>query len=504
LKVAIIDLGFNTVKLACYYLQKDNSYKAYRQDGVSVRLGEGMSRKGYLENIPIQRTVTALKLFRDVLTFEGIDQVIPVATSAVRDAKNKLEFLEQVKNETGFKFRVLSGAEEAIYSFIGALESTCYPSCLFFDLGGGSLEMIYAEKFEIKRLRSLPLGALRLSLEYAKKDGTFSRKSYEKMKRHVLKMLPTREEMGIGTDTELVGVGGSLRALARFDQEDKEYLLDKIHNYKIDYDSITSISKIIGKMNSDELADIKSIGNNRSRTIVAGCCVIAGLMERFGFERVVVSAHGLREGVLSVSAKDPETLFSINIKKRAKSLITSACKVAELLPFAFNLVEPFVSAGMLRENERSILNLAMHILNRPMMIANLHNLFHIILDEDLPYLSHREQIVLALAVIHAQKEKTAEWLFERYSAILRVQNKCSIEKISALCTTARILEYAKATVQVSILKHKASITIISGNKLPIMLLEDAFKKCEKAFDISINYQFASSRIPLNHAKKESR
>jgi exopolyphosphatase / guanosine-5'-triphosphate,3'-diphosphate pyrophosphatase len=117
-----------------------------------------------------------LKLFRDIINFQCIKYVLSIATSAVREAKNQNDFLDEVLQKTGFRFRVLSGRGEALYSYLGALQSTCIPSTLFFDLGGGSLELVYTENFKIKKFISFPLGALRLTQFFSGSGGGYVKK----------------------------------------------------------------------------------------------------------------------------------------------------------------------------------------------------------------------------------------------------------------------------------------------------------------------------------------
>ena len=93
-----------------------------------------------------------------------------------------------------------------------------------------------------------------------------------------------------------MGVGGTLRAMVRYHQELKDYQLDKVHNYQMDSQAVSSIADELYEMDADDLEAIKAVGSNRVDTIAAGGCIINALMQKFGFERIVVSAEGLREG----------------------------------------------------------------------------------------------------------------------------------------------------------------------------------------------------------------
>jgi exopolyphosphatase / guanosine-5'-triphosphate,3'-diphosphate pyrophosphatase len=503
-KVSVIDLGFNSIKLVNYDVRTNGTFKAYQQEGVKVKLGEGLDhRTGYLSGLPVQRTIDALKMFRDIIDFDSIDQVLPVATSVVREAGNRDDFLKQIYNQTGFQFKVLSGQEEGLYSYVGALRAICMPTTLFFDLGGGSLELVYTENYSIKKIRSYPLGALRMSNMFGGKNGTFSKRNYSKMEHYILDVLPDKKEFDMSWDTTLIGVGGTLRAMARYDQELKGYGLDKIHQYEIDHLSVSSIAKNLYKMDMDKLVVNKAIGADRAGTITAGAAIIDLLMEKLDFEKIVVSAQGLREGVLNVFIRDPKTFYDKKLKNgKAKGFVTFACK-PEILPrYTVTLIKPLINAGIMREKEKMILAQAIRETADLPLITNLNNLFHIMIDEDNAYLSHSEQLILALSIIYAKKEKAADWLFSRYKPILQSQNKISIGKISACLVLSSILERAKIDVKLSIRGKKVDVKMMPSARqsVPATLLAEALKKFERAFGISISCHISSEK---HNATKEN-
>jgi exopolyphosphatase/guanosine-5'-triphosphate,3'-diphosphate pyrophosphatase len=506
MKVSVVDMGFNSAKMVNYEVKRDGTFKAYRQEGVIVKLGEGLGRGGYLSGEPVQRTIEAQKLFRDLINFDSIRHVLTVATSAVRDAANRDSFLKQVREETGFQFKVLSGEEEGFYSYIGALESTCIPTSLFFDLGGGSLELVYTENYGIKKVESYPLGALRMSKMYGNGDGSFSKKAYGKMEERILDTLPDRKELGATSiDTTLVGVGGTLRATARREQELAGYELDKIHNYRMDYSSVSAMAGELYKMDKDDLGKIKAIGSNRVDTIVAGSAIISLLMQKLDFDKVVVSARGLREGILSVFLRDPKAFYSNGMMtaERAKAHVTFACQQEVLPQYAFSLVKPLVSAGLLREKERAILSHALKEMATLPAVTNLSNLFYLLMDEDNAFLNHREQLILALAIVHTKKEKTVDWLFSRYGSILEPQNKKSIEKVSACIALSELLERTKSTARLSINGggKKVAIKILQGGSgrqaIPATLLSSALRNFERAFDVTASCQVVAAGASTN-------
>ncbi len=354
MKVAVIDVGFNSLKMVNYKVEPDGSAKSYGQLGVMAKLGEGLERTGYLGNEPISRTIDALRLCRETASLESVDHVLSIGTSPVREAANREEFLKRVLEVTGLKMRVLSGNEEALYGLVGAARSTDASNALFFDLGGGSLELTYAEKSRVRRILSLPLGVLKLTSMYAGKNGTFSRKDRAKMEKHVEQFLPSRRELRLDNETVLVGTGGTVRAMARYDQDITEYPFDKVHNYAVEFDSVQQMSREFFKLKVGELDRVDAIGEGRSETIAAGALVVRTLMKRLGFKRLTVSNHGLRDGIL---------------------------------------VE-FLEGGVRSRNGDQIL-----------------------MSEDLP-MSHRDQLLMAVSVVKARRSRTANWLMRRYDDVL--------------------------------------------------------------------------------------
>jgi exopolyphosphatase/guanosine-5'-triphosphate,3'-diphosphate pyrophosphatase len=284
--------------------------------------------------------------------------------------------------------------------------------------------------------------------------------------------------------------------MARYDQELNGYGLDKIHHYEMHNLSISSIAKNFYKMNADQLVENEAVGADRAGTITAGSAIINLLMEKFDFERIVISAQGLREGVVSVFIRDHTTFYNRKLNNgKAKRFVAFSCK-PEMLPYyTLTFIKPLVSAGLMREKEKMLLAQAIREVVDLPLITNLNNLFHIMIDEDNAFLSHKEQLVLALSIIHTRKEKTADWLFSRYKSMLESQNKASIGKISACLALSSILEKAKIEIKLSIKGKKADIKIIPSSRqlVPATLLAEALKKFERAFGISVSGYIVSEK-----------
>lgn len=424
-------------------------------------------------------------MFRDIIQSQPTKSVLPIATSAVREARNREVFLEDVYKETGFRFKVLSEKEEALYSYVGAIKSLQIPNAFFFDIGGGSLEIVHAEEFKIRKVISLPLGALRLTQQFNGRNDRFTEKNYKSMKRFVSSLLPEKKEMRFSKSTRLVGVGGVLRALARYDQKISKYPLDKMHNYKMNSRSVKSITKQLSKMTYDDIAKVSVVGSSRAETIVAGSCVIDLIMERYGFDNVTLSNHGVREGALCIFLENQKAYHSRNITaEQIRQTIGSKVSL-QVFPHTRSFVDSLASSKLLTKREVEILSFAEKKISEKLSFNNPQTLFYSMMDEDM-FLSHENQLVMALALVHTRHVKTSDWLFSRYKPILSQQDKVTIRKISSLITLLRVLERAKSRIE---LKHYADgimeLHVVQAKPIPKLLIRNALNKFENAFDTHV-------------------
>jgi exopolyphosphatase/guanosine-5'-triphosphate,3'-diphosphate pyrophosphatase len=495
-------MGSNSTKLVNYNIFHDNSYNPYYQDGYLIKLSEGLTETGFIGQEQMQRAIDVLKLFKDVIRVESINHVLPIATSATREAANKFEFLQKIYQETGFKFRILSGTEEALYSYVGALRSLRIPTVLFFDLGGGSLELVYAENFQIKKIMSLPLGALRLTQMYSD-DGNFSSQQYEKMKFRIDELIPDRNELKMDEDTILVGVGGTLRNIAKYNQKLTNYPFSKIHNYTMKSKSVFDISKGFRSLGKEKIAKIDSISTGRAETMIAGSCVIEMIMKKLAFDKIVVSAQGLREGTLSVSLEHPKLFSSGDLIERQKieNSVKFACE-QDLLPlYLEDFVRSLISINVINEGDRKIFAQAIRRISKVSSFRNLGNIVYLIMDED-SSLTHREQLISALSIIYSIKKKKAERLLKKYDSILLSQDKKTIKKIATLVTFSKIFQNTKAKITLSRRNdNQIDIEVLpNGISFPENLFNTACKRFCQNFGLDIQYSINKKKTTILNSK----
>ncbi len=445
-------------------LEDDSSFVAYDQESVPARLGEGLSQTGFLGSEPIRRAIEGLKFFREVNGLYGVRHTLPVATSAVREAANRTPFLRQVTEETGFKFRVLSGKEEALLSYSGAARALGITNILFFDIGGGSLEFVYSDGRRIRNILSLPLGGLRLTQLYADREGSFREKAYARMEKRIMDLLPSREELVLKDDTVLAGVGGNLRALARWDQKLRDYPFNKIHNYSLKRESVDAMCKELSKLSAREIAEIDVIGKDRAETVSAGSLVVDCIMRKLSFRRLLVSTHGLRDGALSAFLEDPLGYHKGKIGKIPPRTVRSPReKEYELVIGKF--LERLEETDLIEAGEDNIVRFAVKCLMGEASSLRPESVFSLMMDQDSP-LPHRDQLIGSLAVVKLRKARSADWLYSRYRSMLRQGSDKLIEKIAAISRFLEILIRTESKIIVSFSDAGSKIILNITSRTP--------------------------------------
>ena len=306
--LAIIDLGYNSIKISTYDIYKNGHYKKQYQKQDYVQIGSELNRNdNIISDKNVDRTIKALDNFKKDLKEKNIDVVIPIATSAVRDASNQKFVLDTLEDSTGFLFNILSGPEEGFFSYLGAQSYMHIPNGLFFDLGGGSLELMYVQEFRILKTICLDMGVLRLSEEFVnynngvEESEPWSNINYERLEKSLVENIPSKFQLSLGRspDTKMVAIGGTIRAIYKFMSHMIDIAPSGYHSRAVlDKRMITLANTIFRGLSIEELSKLKSVDPERAKTITTGSFIVKILINKQNFNNLLVCPTGVREGVL--------------------------------------------------------------------------------------------------------------------------------------------------------------------------------------------------------------
>ena len=266
-----------------------------------TRLGEGLGVAGQLGEAAMARTITTVSQFCRTAKTLAAEEVLIVATSAVRDARNRQDFLERVQRVTGLAVRVVPGAEEARLALLGALYglAALAGSLLLFDIGGGSSEFILARERQLAAAISLRLGVVSLAERYTTAE-PMTRARYAEMDREIRSRLATGLA-GFSRDARpdhLVGTAGTVTTLAALDLELQAYDPDRVQGYLLQRRRIEQLLARLAALPAAARAELPCLPPGRADVIVPGTAICLAAMDHFGFQSVIVSEFGLREGIL--------------------------------------------------------------------------------------------------------------------------------------------------------------------------------------------------------------
>lgn len=473
--------------MVSYEVRYDGTFRAYNQIGEITKIGEGLSKNGVMDQKRIDDTLRELKVFSEINKMEKVHHVLAVATSAVREAGNRDEFISKAKTYAGIDFRTLSQEEEALFSYVGGAKGTNHPDLVFFDLGGGSLEIVYSKDYKIQKVLSLPIGALKMADQFNVRGKDTNAKDYQKFKEKVSSAIPDRKALGIKGKPVLIGVGGTLRALARFDQVNRSYPLYKMHNYQMGKKSLDEIHQVLLNTKVDRIAKINAFGKGRAQSVTAGSLVISNLMEKLGFDNITVSSHGLRDGILSEYLRDSSTYAS-----REYSIETAdkALRVNEESTQRREMVISMAQSGLISQWEKGILTeaigsyLDLYLSTRP------ETLFYSVISQD-SNLSHSDQIVEAIALVRAKAPRMSRWFQERYTTLLNKVDKKAINKMSYLIQLAELLYKSGSKVRIEQGDDSIRIEVKTGSRktFPELLFKRIVEQLTDTTDIKVEADF---------------
>ena len=270
---------------------------------VLAGLGREVQSTGQLAPDAIETALAALKRFRTLCDTIGAKRVWAIATAACRDAENGPQFIRKAERICRTKIEVLSGRREAKLSALGIVSSTYKPDGIVGDLGGGSLELIDVKGQRIGAGATLPLGGLALQ-DISKK----SLKRAEDIVREELAEVPSLKR---GKGRNFYAVGGTWRALARLHMWQTGYPLHVTHEYSIPADEALEFARLVRRVDAEMLSRVEVVADARRPLLAYAALVLEHLVRIAKPKNIVISALGVREGLLysllrdSVKKQDP-------------------------------------------------------------------------------------------------------------------------------------------------------------------------------------------------------
>ncbi|MEU2392976.1 Ppx/GppA phosphatase family protein [Streptomyces sp. NPDC007369] len=306
-RVAAVDCGTNSIRLLVADCDPATGELVELDRRMTiVRLGQGVDKTGRLAPEALERTFAACREYARVIKELGAERLRFVATSASRDAGNRDDFVRGVVEILGVEPEVISGDEEAEFSFIGATKELTGTDrldkpFLVVDIGGGSTEFVVGEE-HVRAARSVDVGCVRMTERHLVVDGAVTdpptAQQIAAIRADIEAALDLAEEtVPLREARTLVGLAGSVTTVAGIALGLPEYISSEIHHARVPYGAVREITERMLTATHAERAAIPVLHPGRVDVIGAGALVLLAIMERIGAAEVVVSEHDILDGI---------------------------------------------------------------------------------------------------------------------------------------------------------------------------------------------------------------
>jgi exopolyphosphatase/guanosine-5'-triphosphate,3'-diphosphate pyrophosphatase len=306
----VIDIGSNSVRLVIYEGLTRSPTPIFNEK-VLAGLGREVQTTGLLREDAVEKAFAALRRFRALCDRLDVAPLWAIATAACRDAKNGKSFVSEAEHICGTKIDVLSGKREAELSALGVVSGFHKPDGIVGDLGGGSLELTEVHGHRVKPGVTLPLGGLALQ--------DISSKSIKKAEKIVRNALEKARLLEGGKGRTFYAIGGTWRALARLHMWQTGYPLHVMHGYVMPAKEAFDFSSLVHRVDPETLSRIEVVTDARRPLLSYAALVLENVVRIARPKEVVISALGVREGLL-YSMLDPD-------EREQDALITAASEL---------------------------------------------------------------------------------------------------------------------------------------------------------------------------------
>ena len=296
-RVAAVDCGTNSIRLLIADITGDNFKEVLRTMEI-VRLGQGVDQNKAFQPDAIDRTLNAVRLFKDQIASKGVEKIRFCATSATRDATNRNLFIDGVRDILGIEVEVIPGEEEAELSFIGATKELRQSDSPFLvvDIGGGSTEFVFGSE-KVDFAKSVNIGCVRMSERHLNTQPPSMAQIAQAIVDIDIAIAQAAAVVPITTAKTLVAVAGTATTVAAAALELNDYDRHMIHLSRISAINVHKVAASFQAMNKDQIASLGFMHPGRVDVITAGSLVLSRIMAATGASEFVASESDILDGM---------------------------------------------------------------------------------------------------------------------------------------------------------------------------------------------------------------
>ena len=296
--LAAIDIGSISVRLMVAKHDHKKLVPLYRALEIT-RLGKGIGTTQRLDESCMKHTLSVLEGYEAIADQLCVEKLLAVGTSAIRDAKNGVDFTDDIAKNTKIDMRIISGKEEAVLTFGGAVHDLTIPdTIMLIDVGGGSTEIICGNQNQILFDTSIDAGAVRMTEKYLSKDPV-AQDEYKRLQSGVEELIRSAKIDQYAKQCKyLVGVGGTITSIAAIAQKLEVYDSKKVHRYELKKQALDDVLATMLAMKISERRMMIGLQPERADIIIAGAVIVQQIMEVLGWDEITVSESDILHGII--------------------------------------------------------------------------------------------------------------------------------------------------------------------------------------------------------------
>ena len=299
-KVAAIDVGTNSMRLLLCEYEKGH-FQNKEKHLIVTRLGQGLSTNGVISQDAIARNINALKIFKGKAVQYGAEEIIAIATSAVRDAENREEFLSKAKRDSGIDITLIAGQTEAEMGMTGVaseLDATDDESILVIDIGGGSTELVLGNAKGISYSTSINAGTVRMTEKFITAN-PMQEIEIENLKNNLQQLFEEPiKQLNSMQIKKTIAIGGTATTIAAIYHSLCIYDPSTVHNTVITFEYLQDLLEQLKNMPVEKRYEVKGLQKERADVIPAGMIIMLHIMKNLGITSFTASENDNLEGAV--------------------------------------------------------------------------------------------------------------------------------------------------------------------------------------------------------------
>lgn len=469
-KIGVIYIGANSVKFTLMNVMDTGYYKIIDESNSDIKLAQDLIEGSKISEQKIDETLANVRSFKSLCKVSDVRDIIAVATCTLAKASNCNYFLHLIKENFDIDVTLLSDEDEIHCTYLGVTKSIYTSNSLIVDICGACTHISWIKDGQIQESATIPFGSLNHTYRYHLQD----RILVDDLNSSISSVQNSLNEIKWLHDSKydsIIGVGGTVRAICKIDRAKKRYPFDILHNYRLsDYD-VHQIYNLLKCKDYKQRVKVEGLSMERADLIVGGLAIFNTLIENVNCEDIIVSARGLREGIIISyiesnygSIKD---ILDYNLNGIIDYLNINRKHAEHVFNMTSVLYNKLKSLHKLGDSYDNVLKTATLLHDSGISIDYYHHYrhsFYVILNSNINGLSHRELIVsAAIAAIHSNKNTIPLQAF--FSVINKIDLK-AVDFIGILLSISeslyRSLENSIEAIDVDIQEDSVLIELTSN------------------------------------------